>query len=276
MTKPKALKFDSGDYARWSMFTNAGISFAHGRREKNKVVQLTSFDTCREAFANRIYDDMAIEKHRLSDKKLQCLVRITLAMYDYDKMNFAKKERRFENQTKAGLKVLNILEDHYGWPLTKMFNVEPFTSGAIGSTKRQCFSKLLVASNKWRKSSHITSLFLLLFRLPTKNMQFLKVSDYEHLMKLCRQYAGLPESGNKGVAKAVSGDKYHVAKTIKFWGPLMTNLNELFGKMPSRSIFSKDDYNDCYRSEGISKLCGFRCSNPKINKKFAIEYNALL
>jgi len=262
MTKPKTLKLDSGDCGVHSMFINTAFAFAHARREKNRVIQLSGFDTCREEFANGIYDDVSREKRILSGRKLQCLVCITLSMYAIG--------REFERHTETGLKILNILEDHYGWPLTRMFSVEPVVGRFSGFPARQSFSKLLVASSKWRKSSHITSLFLLLFRLPTRSTKFFEVKDYEHLMQLCRQYAGIPEPGSGDEHKPVSGDKYYIAKTMKFWDPLFTNLNKLFRGMTSEDIFSKPDYNYYYKTEGISKLCGFRCSNPEINKRFAI------
>lgn len=265
MTRPKALKFVNEYIPAWPMYANIGFAFAHARREKNKAIQITEFETCREAFANRIYDDVAEKEHKLNDRKLQCLVRIAVPLHDCD-----GKEQKFEKQTKSGLNILNILEDHYGWPSTKMFSVEPFTVWPNGRSPRRNFSKLLVGSSKWRKSSHIASLFLLLFRLPTRSMQFCKVENYEQLIKLCRQYSGLPEPGSKDIAKMVSGDKYNVARTIKFWGPLMTDLNKLFRGMTSKSIYDKADYGQHYRNEGISKLCGFRSSNPKINKRFAI------
>ena len=265
MTKPKVLKLITGNYGGWGMFSHATLSFAHARREKNRVIQLTGFESCREAFANRIYDDLALEKHRLSDRKLQCLVRIVMPVYGCD-----EKVRKFENQTKAGLKVLNILEDHYGWALTKMFDVGPTTYSMIGYGKQRGFSKLLVGSNKWRKSSHIISLFLLLFRLPTRGTKFYKVENYEQLMELCRQYAGLPEPGSEAAAKSVAGDKYYVARTMKFWDPLITNLDEMFKGMTAKSIFNKEGYHQHYRNEGISKLCRFQCANTEINKRFAI------
>lgn len=265
MTKPKTLKLITGNYAGWDMFTNTTFSFAHARREKNKIIQLTEFDTCRESFANRIYDDLALPECKLSVRKLQCLVRITIPVYACD-----AKVRKFGNQTKAGIKVLNILEDHYDWPLTKMFDVEPTTHSVLGYGKQRSFSKLLVGSSKWRKSSHMLSLFLLLFRLPTRSAKFYKVENYEQLMELCRQYAGLPEPGSKGVAKAVSGDKHYIARTMKFWDPLMTNLDKMFKGMIAKRIFDKDGYHQRYRNEGISKLCGFQCSNTEINKRFAI------
>lgn len=265
MTKPKALKLINVSTSLWPMYANIGFAFAHARREKNRVIQITEFDTCREAFANRIYDDVSEKEHKLNDRKLQCLVRIAISAHDYD-----GREKKFEKQTKTGLNILNILEDHYNWPLTKMFSVEPFTVWPDGRSPRRNFSKLLVGSSKWRKSSHIVSLFLLLFRLPTKSMKFYKVENYEQLIKLCRQYSGLPEPGSKDFAKMVSGDKYNIARTIKFWGLLMTDLNKLFRGMTSKSIYDKADYGQHYRNEGISKLCGFRSSNSKINKRFAI------
>jgi hypothetical protein len=265
MIKPKALKLVNISTSLWPMYTNIGFAFAHARREKNKVIQITEFDTCRETFANRIYDDVSEKEHKLNDRKLQCLVRIAVLVHDC-----GKTEKKFERQTKAGLNILNILEDHYSWPSTKMFSVEPLTIRSDGRPPRQNFSKLLVGSSKWRKSSHMASLFLLLFRLPTKSMKFCKVENYKQLIELCRQYSGLPEPGSKNIAKMVSGDKHNIARTMKFWGLLMTDLNKLFRGMTSKSIYDKAGYNRCHYSEGISKLCGFKCANPKINKRFAI------
>lgn len=263
MTKPKMLKFSSGNYVRQSICTNRGLSYAHARREKNKVVQLSVFGSCRESFIYNIFNDITNEEYTLSSRKLQCLARRVVSN------NYDNGKKAFEEQSRVGLKILNILEDHYGWSLTKMFAVEPFEAIHIaGYPDRKVLMKLLVGPSKWRKSPHIVSLFLLLFRLPTKNMKFHKVENYEQLMKLCRQYAGLPEPESKDVVKAVSGDKRHVAETMKFWDPLITNLDKIFRGMTAKGIYNKSAYKYNYGNEGISKLCRFNCANTRINRRF--------
>lgn len=259
MTKSKILKLDQGPYN--AMYLNNGFAFAHcSTVNKGVITQLTGFGACREGFTHQIFAD---SKHRLSTSRLRCLVRtVTMTPGKDIKDQFGK-------QTKAGLEILNILEDHYNWPLTKMFDVNTTTlKTKRDQNPRRGFVRLLVGSSKWLKSPHTASLFLLLFRLPTRHTSFLEIKDYEQLMETCRKYAGLPKPGSKVAAKKVGGDKNYVAKTIRFWGPLMSNLNRIFKGTTIRGNFNKGNYRRYYGDEGISKLCNFACSNTKIQERF--------
>lgn len=263
MKKSKILKLDLGQYG-YSMYASNGFAYAHcSNINKGVIKQLSGFGSCREGFTNRIFEDINRKNRRLSNKRLRCLVR-TVSSGSYD-----DREKLFEKQTEAGLKILNILEDHYNWPLTKMFSVASVSSKPMsGYQPRKSFMKLLVGSSKWLRSPHITSLFLLLFRLPTKRIGFSKVKSYKQLMELCRQFAGLPKPGSKDAPKRVGGDRYHVLKTMQFWDPLMANLNKMFKGMTSKNNFDRGNYERYYYDEGISKLCKFNCNNPQINKRF--------
>jgi len=254
MKKQKELKLlEYNKQANWSVYPHVGFMFAFcgsitGKRE---VPQLTSFEGCRESLICRVFDRKA---YKIPTSRMRCLIR-TIVATD----NAAKGYELFDKQTNAGLRILNIMEKHNGWPLTKMHNVETITAKGQGSQQnRRVFIKMLEGSSKWLKSPHMISLFFLLVRLPTRHSRFIEIKNYKQLMGACKLFAG----------RSNNGDRYSVRNTIGFWNPLMSNFGKMFRGMPLDNNFNKRNYGQFYHQEGILTLCSFNSTNKKIGKRF--------
>jgi hypothetical protein len=238
----------------WNDYPHAGFMFAFcGKVEKGETKQLTGFEGCREGLTCYIFDRSS---YKIQTSRLRCLVR-TISVENVD-----KRHELFEKQTNAGLRILNIMEKHNGWPLTKMQNVETRITEALqGYRKRTMFIKMLDGSSKWMRSPHTLSLFFLLFRLSARNSAFLKVENYEQFKQVCKTYI---------YGTATSGDKRNVRGTIQFWDPLMAKFDQMFKGTSIESNYDKSGYTESYYSEGILKLCTFKTQNKELSKRFTI------
>jgi len=238
----------------WNDYPHTGFMFAFcGKVEKGKTEQLTSFEGCREGLTCFIFDR---NDYKIQTRRLRCLVR-TISVGNAD-----ERHELFEDQTNAGLRILNIMEEHNRWPLTKMRNVETkITEPSQGYKKRTTFTKMLEGSSKWMRSPHTLSLFFLLFRLSIRNLAFLKVENYDQFKQMCKTYS---------YGTATSGDKRNVRGTIQFWDPLMGKFDQMFKGTSVKSNYDKSEYTESYYSEGILKLCTFRTQNKKLSKRFTI------
>jgi hypothetical protein len=178
-------------------------------------------------------------------------------------------EKWFNAKTKMGLKIVNIMEERHGWPLTKMYSVEPSIKKVdcnYSSPKQLItFQKVLIGSTKWVRSPHMISLYILLFRLPTRvSKKFDSIKNYKDFEEACNKCKG-----------ATSGDAYHVSKTSKFWDMLMANFGQMFAGTTSKDNFKRTSYENCQYDEGILKLCRFNCKHKQISEKFvALAKNA--
>jgi hypothetical protein len=265
MAKSKALeyvpnkRFDS----RWSVYDHSGFMFAFcGKPENGKIHQLTGFEGCREGLAGHLY---ANSRSKISVSRLRLVVRTVYK--DGPKKDCHKFEAAFDESTKAGLKLVNIMEERHRWPLTNMYDVcsrkdtverSDDWKGITYKHDYVTYLKSIVASSKWLRSPHMLSLFVLLFRLPNRSSRkFGSVSSYEALEKVC-----------KGCKTSGDADASYVADTFKFWDPLMSNFGDVFKDLPHKKAYSRSRYGSTYYDEGISKLCKFECSNELIAKQF--------
>jgi len=254
MNKKKDLKLiEYKDQSRWSLYHQAGFMFAFCSEVDvdNRVRQLTVFEGCREGLVCRIFDRAT---YRIPTTSIRCLIRTIVVK------NSGKGREMFEKQTDAGLRILNIMERHSGWPLTKMLNVETREIPPVNNDgKRAIFMRMLEGSDKWMKSPHMLSLFFLLYRLSTRSSKYLTVKNYKQFKEVCKEYSA---------GSATSGDKHNVRNTILFWDTLMNDFDKMFKGLTARSNFDKRNYTDTYYNEGISKLCSFQTANIKIDERF--------
>ena len=234
-------------------YSHSGYMFAYcSKIANNEVKQQSGFNSCREDLASCLfYDNGAIH----TDRSRYIVRHVTSSKAD-------KIEKWFGTKTKVGLRIVNIMEDRHGWPLTKMYDagtqVRKLGSYDYGNPQQlTTFQKVLIGSSRWVRSPHMVSLYTLLFRLPTKVKRFDSIENYEDLEKACKKCGG-----------ASSGDAYYVANTFKFWDMLMANFAWMFAGSTSKDNFKRANYNNSEYNEGISKPCRFECYNKQINEKF--------
>jgi len=279
MKKPlklsKKLMRGSSYYGR---YIHDELMFAYcGKPDKDNVYQLTSFMSCREDLAGEMY---GIGKRRgkgiIQIDKARFLVRI---IFDPTEKYAASTTKRFEVSVKTGLRMLNIVEKRYNWPLTKMYDVAPIDiprrtntptsfSDYERKTTRRILMKMIVGSKRWIRSPHMISLFLLLFRFPhsdalaINHRKFEKVKSYSGLVKACKS----PYNGG------VASDVVYVNNTIKFWDILLGDFDNLFRDMPLKENFSSKAYKDGYScTEGVDRLCRLCSEHDDLQKRFVAK-----
>lgn len=255
MEKSKKLKIvESPEHVGAGLYTNSSFTMAYCAKpaRDNTVKQITIFEACREGLTYRIFDN---KSYNVPTSRLRCLIRIIVSSKEPD-----SSFKTFEKQINAGVKILNIMEERHGWLLTKMSDIEARKIGSEPRSSgmgRTVFAKMLTGSSKWMKSPHTLSLFFLLVRLGNKNSMFIGLKNYKELMEVCGQFS-----------TRSSSDGYHIRKTCKFWDPLMADFNKMFKGLPLESNFRPGNYRTYY-DEGITKLCNFKTTNPKIKSRFA-------
>ncbi len=116
------------------------------------------------------------------------------------------------------LKTLHLIEKTLG--MTKTYPVELLNcDGSRGNRKKLMF----VGSNKWYRSSHTMSLWLLILRLGFRVPEFTG-KTIDDLARLAKKY---PKTSNYG-GNTATVDKTYVKHTFHSWMPLMQNLNSIF------------------------------------------------
>ena len=247
------VKPANGDYsARWS---HLGLTFAHcSKIVNNQVKQLSYFSSCREDLSSYLFNDDRFndERGKVSAHRSRYIVR-----HITGSPNSKASEKWFDKATEAGLRIVNIIEARHGWPLTKMFDVES-SSIRYATQQLTTFYKVLIGSSRWKKSPHMISLYVLLFRIGA-NSKFSSISSYEEISKACSTCR---------TSRLNDNDAARVARTFKFWDMIMANFDKMFAGMSTKDNFKAKGYGGDYYNEGISKLCDFGCSNKKINDKF--------
>jgi len=237
------------------LYTDLVRMFAFCSKITNDTVQQQSqFSQCREVMSHRLFEN----NPTIHTDRLRYIARRTSI-----NNRASATQWQFDKEFKTGLRIINIMEDRHGWPLTKMYDVDPIVRNLNYNgrpLKSLTFRKVLIGSSRWAISPHMVSLNLLLFRLPgTTPRIFRDIKNYEDIVAAynrCRR------------ARSTTSDAYIVGVTFKFWDMIMANLNKLFAGKVGKIIFDKTSYGS-YFDEGISKLCTFKCSNRRINKKFA-------
>jgi hypothetical protein len=253
MASKRILKVESinGDYgSRWA---HSGLTFAYcSKIVNNKVKPLSNFCSCREELAGCLFYD---DRNKIPIDRSRYVVRHITAS-----SNAVASEKWFDKTTEAGLRIVNIMEARHEWPLTKMLDVEPdvndITNYDTSVRQLTILRKVLIGSNKWMRSPHMISLYILLFRLGTHS-KFSSIKSYKKLSEVCNT-----------CSSKQFGDMGHVFRTFKFWDILMANFDKMFTGMPTRHNFNSAKYAHGHYDEGITKLCKFKCSNEKINSRF--------
>jgi len=249
---------------QYSLFEHPGFMFAFCKEPEKGIVRLiTHFAGCREDLSGKLYNN----RSKIPINCLRLLVRMVVRHpYPDRSIGTARTKNLFKRQTRTGLRIINIMEKRHNWPLTKMYDV----ASRIDKKKQNSWSRgdtvvtltthlrMLEASNKWMRSPHMISLFGLLFRLHNKSTKFDSINSYKALKKAC-----------ESCKRCTNGDAAYVAKTFKFWDPLMEKFDEVFKGLPFTKAYSSRNYDRYHYDEGIHKLCRFQSTNAQISEQFS-------
>jgi len=232
--------------------------------------RITGYSSCREIVIRQYADFMTSTPPKRKDYARRYKAN-KLIIQSKARIIFPNIDNVMFNNVESGttLKTLHLIEKSLNIP--KTYPVELLThEGAKFVHKKVMF----VGDNKWYRSSHTMSLWLLILRLGFRVPEFAgkTIADLE---KLAKNY---PKTSNYG-GNTPTKDKTYVKHTFYSWIPLMENLNFIF---PSRVPWAnRFDYrkahiklpNNIYGggnvgSEGISRLIknSKHIGAPKFNK----------
>lgn len=232
--------------------------------------RVTGYSSCRE-IAIRQYADFMISvppkrkdyarRYKINKRIIQAKSRIIFPSLD---------DTMFKDIISGTtLKTLHLIEKSLNMP--KTYPVELLMADGSSFVHKKV---MFVGSNKWYRSSHTMSLWLLILRLGFRVPEFTGKTIAD-LTKLAANYNKVSSSGGNSIAV----DKTYVRHTFHSWIPLMENLNSVFSpKVPwiNRFNYKKTHVklpSDMYGhgnigTEGISKLIkdSRHVDAPKFNK----------
>jgi hypothetical protein len=240
------------------------FGFCSPPNENDKLELLTTFNACREsatgniwAFFNQRYfagtRNISLIKELKFDKT-HVLIRQVATIG-------SQAEAAFENTIKCGLRIINILEDTYGWKRSKIHdvvleNAEKYMKNWGGIPAKVNYRMFLLEGDaRWIQSPQMLTLYMLLIR-SGKIPEMQDVVDIESLMKVMKLFSRLR-----------SGDKYFIRTALKFVAVLMKRYTELFGMM--KENYGSKAYRDHISVvEGISFLCNGHTRNDELFSRF--------
>ncbi len=153
----------------------------------------------------------------------------------------------------GGLHILNLVEAHYGWPLTKMNFIKKVTRPNIGQKYEIA---LFDGSRKWLRSTHMISFFTLLIRLG-RNKHIREVKTFEEMKKRLAKYK-----------QNMHGDTFWAAQAIEKADVIMGDYTKLFRGFNRKSLYETTKFKDTIDrsgfNEGISKLCREKSFDKKL------------
>lgn len=227
-----------------------------------KITKITNCTTCRELAVGYFAGFMVEKASKM--KKMGKKRREEYIEAHKEKIKWASKKARvilpslskkFADAIEAGktLNVLNMLEDKVGWPRTEVYKFEK-------AYKQQRRRYMFVGSNRWFRSSHMMSLWMLLIRLGVRSNSF-RQDSWEALEEDIKKF---PQKNNYG-SNTLSGDQYYARLSMKNWVNLLKNLDKIFpantkwiDRLDSTKVHQKPSKNIPYinsiGTEGISKL----------------------
>ena len=158
----------------------------------------------------------------------------------------------------AGKVMVNAIEKHYGWPLTKIYPVK-LNEDQDNVTDYNGFY-YISASKRWIKSPHMLSMFLLLFRIAITNHKFKFKTKIRSLKSLFKVLDDAAEKSNLGEIV------YYKAHGPR-WKVVLDNYRKLFGQRDLEDLYYPGGH-DYFFSEGINTLCDDDSKDEVLNTEF--------
>lgn len=259
------LKKDTNEAKPWDYGGGHAVlwwSFAGEVGKSGYVQQISPFVYCRETLAARLYDKITFSKfNKIQLDRLRLLTEVKesktgpLVIYGRHISNEALI-KRFESGINAGLQIVRIFERKNKWVKTIVHDVI-----VPDDSKRHV--KLLVASSKWMKSSHMLSLYTLIFRMAQDpyfhKKEFACIKREDTLIKYIESWTKI---------RTYQEDKSMVKLTFKYWSPLLKNFNKVFRGLPIKRNFNRDGPGGGSSCDGIGSLCDNSICDETIARKF--------
>lgn len=241
-----SVNFNSGS------FREPVFAFVTPARAGN-IEMLTDLTYCRESFCEYLRQDLRkISYNGIDLKKLHMLIHRRVAPKRTD-----AGLRIFQDQVVTGQRMVNAIEKHYGWPLTKIYPTTP-----VQDTKNKNVGfYYITASKRWMKAPAMLSLFTLLFRIAANNQRF----QFKDRIKSLKSLFSVLDA----VARKSSYSEMAYYRTHgKRWKLILDNYQKLFGSRDMVDLYCPNDGANYYFSEGINNICDESSADPELNSTF--------
>jgi hypothetical protein len=165
-------------------------------------------------------------------------------------------EKKTNETMKSVSKILKIVERRYKFELSKLYRVKHDGTNP--------FMFMVIGSNKWIRSPHMISLYLLLIRL---GIAFYKIADKD-TSNAINTYDKLIKWIDKN-QNDIKNRAPYVLTSYKYWGILLSNFDHLFKGIKMKDAYARKNYNNCSIDvEGIDRLCHGGSNFDELQKRF--------
>lgn len=246
MNKKLTLRIKNNDYSnilgRRKSTKDPMFAFVSPPKD-GRIYALTEITYCRESICEFIRQDVrGVRDWNIHLNKLHLIIHRRV---HYDPSRIAINLKIFQDQVMAGKIMANVIEKHYGWPLTKIYPVK-LDKDQDNITDYNSFY-YISASKRWMKAPHMLSMFLLLFRIAITNQKFkfrTKIRSIKSLFKV------LDDAATKSSLGEIIYYKTHGPR----WKVVLDNYGKLFGQREIEDLYFPGT-GDYFFSEGINTLC---------------------
>jgi hypothetical protein len=225
------------------------------------VKTVTSLTYCRESFCEYIRQDVRkVIDHGIDLKKLQMIT------YRRVKNKSPEEAKDFADQTAAAQKMFNVIEKHYGWPLTRVYPLELIKrqpAHPIDLVERQPAYVLnkfyyISASKRWIKAPAMLSLYTLLIRIAANEPKF----KFRHKIRSMKSlFAVLDDLAKMSTYPEIRYYKAHGHN----WQLMLDNYRKLFASRSMEDLYYPQ-HGGYFFTEGVNHLCDVVSKDRKLNK----------
>lgn len=203
--------------SNYTFNTNLGysIKIPIGFDKEGKINATTSDTSCRE-LAIAYLASYLCDKKKGKEKKAAHLNQIKEVMSKARVIFYGLGKMEFDLIDKKGaLNVLHMVEEKLGIPKTTTVQIAKLY-------KKGPYRVMFTGHNKWYRSSHTASLWMLLIRLGIRSLKF-RVDTWKELEVAIKKFPNKGAGSNNTIT-----DLYYAKKSFKNWIPLMANINKIF------------------------------------------------
>lgn len=219
--------------------------------QNGKIETVTELTYCRESHCEYIRQELRHVRHYGIDFN-----RLHMLICRRVKHKSPTAVMDFRNQVAAAQKMLNVIEKHCGWPLTRVYTVKVTQKMPVSW---QFY--YVAASKRWIKAPAMLSLFTLLFRIAIAETKF-KLRRRIRSMKSL--FATLDDLGERSSYHEVRYYSKHGHK----WQLVLDNYRKLFGGRSMSDLYFPPG-GGYFFTEGINQLCDESSKDFVLNKTFS-------
>lgn len=234
--KPVNVKYSNKLSEEYYGHGRVKFAFCSKIGENRTVKQLTSFAACREDVAKHFRGRATNASFKHIDIKRLRILAYLRAPHDQNPKSLPKARIRVTKQMEAAIRLLNHFEERAGWALSKLYSTDNtgkfrcrphrYESNPVTDREPYIHIYMVVSSNKWLKSSHYISLYLLMLRIGNAGFKC-----------KAKSHKGIMEELTKHIAKRAL-DAPYIRSSYKKWDIFLKNQRDL---LKGRSSF-KESY----------------------------------